>query len=78
MKVDEKFKTTIVEIGKRHYREALKLSNLSGIHIWDYLCIIPLKGIIDAAYTNDKHFLHPTIKNLLPKIDNPVGKWITI
>ncbi len=77
-KIMKSSKTVIVEVKKKHYREALRLSSISGIHIWDYLCILPLKDSIDIAYTNDKHFLHPTIKNLVPKIENPVGKWITI
>ena len=71
-------RTIVVEVKKRHYKEALRLSSLSGIHIWDYLCIIPLKELIDIAYTNDKHFLHPTIKSLIPRVENPIGKWITI
>ncbi len=71
-------RTVIVEVKKRHYREALRLSSISGIHIWDYLCIIPLKDMVDVAYTNDKHLLHPTIRSLVPSIENPVGKWIII
>lgn len=71
-------RTVLVDVRKKHYREALKLSSLSGIHIWDYLCIVPLKGMIDLAYTNDSHFLHPTIKSLVPRIDNPIGRWITV
>jgi len=76
-KIMKSSRTIVVEVRKRHYREALRLSSLSGIHIWDYLCIIPLRGQIDVAYTNDKHFLHPTIKSLVPKVENPIGKWIT-
>ncbi len=71
-------RTVLVEVKKRHYREALRLSSLSGIHIWDFLCIIPLKGLMDIAYTNDRHFHHPTIKSLIPKVENPIGKWITV
>lgn len=71
-------RTVVVEVKKRHYREALRLSSLSGIHVWDYLCVIPLKELIDVAYTNDKHFLHPTMKSLVPRVENPVGEWITI
>jgi len=71
-------RTVIVEVKRRHYREALRLSSLSGIHIWDYLCILPLKERVDIAYTNDKHFLHPTIKSLLSKLENPLGKWLLI
>ena len=69
-------KTVIIEVKKKHYREALRLSSLSGIHIWDYLCILPLKGVIDIAYTNDQHFLHPTIRNLVPEINNPLEEWL--
>jgi len=71
-------RTVIVEVRKKHYREALRLSTISGIHVWDYLCIVPLKGLIDVAYTNDKHFLHATIRSLVPRIENPVGKWLEI
>jgi len=71
-------KTVLVEVKRRHYREALKLSSVSGIHVWDYLCVIPLKELIDVAYSNDRHFLHPTLRNLVPKVENPIGKWITL
>lgn len=77
-KISESSKTVIVEVKRRHYKEALRQSSLSGIHVWDYLCIIPLKGMINTAYTNDKHFLHPSIKSLVPEIINPLGKWITV
>ncbi|OYT48565.1 MAG: hypothetical protein B6U85_02045 [Desulfurococcales archaeon ex4484_42] len=77
-KIMKSSRTVLVEVKKRHYREALRLSTLSGIHVWDYLCIVPLKGLIDVAYTNDKHFLHPTIRTLIPKVENPVGKWIIV
>ena len=77
-KIMRSSRTVIVEFKKRHYKEALRLSSISGIHVWDYLCIIPLKDMVDVAYTNDKHFLHPTIRNLVPSIENPVGKWIII
>ncbi len=77
-KIMKSSKVVVVEIKKKHYREALRLSSLSGIHVWDYLCIVPLKGLIDTVYTNDKHFLHPTIKSIVPRIENPVGKWITV
>ena len=71
-------KTVLVEVKRRHYKEALRQSSLSGIHVWDYLCIIPLKGMINIAYTNDEHFLHQSIRSLVPEINNPLGKWIVI
>ena len=70
-KISRSSRTLVIEVN-------LKLSSLSGIHLWDYLCVIPLKGLIDIAYTNDKHFLDKTSKNLVPKVENPVGKWISI
>ena len=73
-KIMSSTRTVVVEVKRRHYREALRLSSLSSIHIWDYLCIVPLKGLVDVAYTNDKHFLHPTIRSLVPRIENPVTK----
>lgn len=77
-KLTKSSRTVIIEVKKRHYKEALKLSSTSGIHIWDYLCILPLKGVIDVAYTNDKHFLHPTIKSLVPQVENPLEEWIPV
>lgn len=77
-KVMRSAKTVLVEVRKRHYREALRLSSVSGIHVWDYLCVIPLKGLIEIVYTNDRHFLHPTLRNLVPRVENPIGKWITL
>ncbi len=68
----------VVEVKRNHFRRAIKLSSLSGIHVWDYLCLLPLSGIVDVAYTNDRHFLHPTLSGLVPKIENPVGKWVTL
>ena len=69
-------KTVIVDVRRKHYREALRQSSMTGIHVWDYLCIIPLKGLIDIAYSNDKHFLHPSIRSLVPRIENPIGEWL--
>mgnify|MGYP000692791011 CR=1 FL=1 len=43
-------KTVLIDVKRSHYKEALRLSSLSGIHIWDYLCIVPLRGMIDIAY----------------------------
>ncbi len=61
-----------------HFQEALKLSKESGIHIWDFLCIIPIKEYIDRIYTVDKHFLHKTFQKLGIKIENPLKIWIKV
>jgi len=61
-----------------HVKEALKLSKESGIHVWDFLCIIPIKEYIDIIYTVDKHFLHETFQKLGIKIENPLKIWIKV
>ena len=71
-------KTVIVEVKRKHYREALRHSSLTGIHVWDYLCVIPLRNLVDIAYTNDKHFLHPSLSSMIPRIENPVGEWLEL
>jgi len=67
-----------VPVTTSHIQEAFKLSNNSGIHIWDFLCIIPIKDYLDRIYTVDKHFLHETFQKLGIKIENPLKFWIKI
>ena len=60
-----------------HIEEAIKESIESGIHVWDYLCFIPVKDYIDTVFTCDKHFI--TIgKKYKVKILNPLDTWITL
>ncbi len=66
------------KISKKHVKEALKLSVESKIHIWDYLCVIPLIDNIDILYSCDKHFIDPTFQKLDAKILNPLDEWITL
>lgn len=61
-----------------HVKEALKLSKESGIHVWDFFCIIPIKEYIDVIYSVDKHFLHETFQKLGIKIENPLKIWIKV
>ena len=53
-------------------KQSLKLSRESGIHIWDYLCIIPFYKDVEIFYSCDDHFQHPTFQSLGPKIENPL------
>lgn len=71
-------RVVLVEVKRKHYIEALRISSMSGIHVWDYLCLLPLKDLVEVAYTNDKHFLHPTLRNLVRIVENPLGKWLEI
>ena len=38
-------------INEDHIKESLKLSRDSKIHIWDYLCILPMINDLDLIYT---------------------------
>jgi len=57
---------------------AIKLSKESGIHAWDFLCVIPILDHISIAYTVDIHFTHEIFQKLGLKVRNPLGKWISI
>ena len=63
---------------KKHFQDAIFKSKESGIHIWDYLCILPLLSDMEIAYSCDKHFQSHDFKQLLPKIENPIGKWFVL
>jgi len=67
-----------VPIEHEHVCLAARLSAESGIHIWDFLCIVPIIDYIDIAYTIDPHFQHKVFKKLGIKMENPLGKWLTI
>lgn len=64
-----------VEVTWEDLLEAMQLSAQSGIHIWDFLCFVPLKEYLDVVYTNDKHFTHSVFKKFNVKIVNPLNSW---
>jgi predicted nucleic acid-binding protein len=66
------------QIFDRHVEKAVELSTNSGIHIWDYICVLPLKNDVEILYSCDVHFKHKSFKSLGPKIENPLNIWITI
>jgi len=65
-----------VPITLRHIEIAVKESVENNIHIWDYLCFIPIKDFIDIIYTCDKHFIKIGEKYKV-RIVNPLDNWIT-
>ncbi|MEM3563280.1 MAG: PIN domain-containing protein [Candidatus Jordarchaeaceae archaeon] len=67
-----------VEVTKKDLMEAMQLSQQSEIHIWDFLCFVPVKKYIDAVYTVDKHFTHDVFKKFNIKIMNPLDFWTQI
>lgn len=65
-----------VPVTLRHIEIAVKESVENNIHIWDYLCFIPIKDFIDIIYTCDKHFIKIGEKYKV-RIVNPLDNWIT-
>jgi len=58
--------------------ECLNLSAQSNIHIWDYICIVPLIDDVDVLYSCDSHFQDATFSQFKKPILNPLNKWILI
>ena len=61
-----------------HIKQAIEYSIKRKIHIWDYICVLPLYNDLDIIYSCDEHFKHNTFQSLGPKIENPLGEWIKI
>ena len=68
----------IIEVTWTHITDALIKSRHSSIHIWDYLCILPIIDYIEEAYTSDRHFQHQSFKKKGLNLRNPLSKWETI
>jgi len=52
-----------------------KQSLHSGIHIYDYLVVLPLKGMVSKIYSADNHFQHQDFKEIA-EVVNPISPWI--
>ena len=61
-----------------HVKQAIAFSTKSRIHIWDYICVLPLYNDVEILYSCDEHFKHDTFQSLGPKIENPLDKWIVL
>lgn len=61
-------------VAKDTLREAIKISSGSGIHIWDYLVVLPFQGEVDIIFTMDPHFQDDSFRKIA-RIDNPLGIW---
>lgn len=66
------------EISPETMENALKSSSESGIHVWDYACVLPLYRDVTMLYSCDKHFQHESFKTLGVPIENPIKKWFTV
>lgn len=61
----------------KDFLESMNLSMQSKIHIWDFLCVVPLKDYLNEIYTVDRHFQHDIFKRFNFKIKNPIEYWLT-
>jgi predicted nucleic acid-binding protein len=69
---------TIIANDLIHFRNAMQMSQDSNIHIWDFLCILPIIDHIEIIYTCDSHFKNDIFKTFNKPIENPLGKWLPI
>lgn len=65
----------VLPISDKDLREAIDLSAKSNIHLWDYLCVIPLKSYISTIYTTDIHFRDESFRQFDIPIENPLSSW---
>ncbi|MBD3255079.1 MAG: hypothetical protein GF383_08290 [Candidatus Lokiarchaeota archaeon] len=63
-------------VKKEDINRAMELSNNNKIHIWDYLCVLPLYNDADILYSCDEHFKDNSFKSLGKPIENPIKEWI--
>lgn len=56
-------------------KKALKDSSKSNIHVYDYLVVYPLIGIVDKIYSADSHLMHEDFQKVA-EIINPLKPWI--
>ncbi len=66
------------QVLESHIKQAIVCSVKSGIHIWDYVCVLPLYKDVEIIYSCDEHFKHETFQSLGPKVENPLKEWIIL
>ncbi len=55
--------------------KAIKESAETGIHVWDFLCFLPVSNMIEVVYSADPHF-KVIGERYGVKVINPLGQWI--
>jgi len=66
-----------VAVTLEHLEEAIKESARSNIHIWDYLCFLPVKDYVDTVFSCDEHFIKIG-EEYGVEVINPLDIWITL
>ena len=65
----------VKEITIPEVRTCLCKSIDSGIHVYDYLVALPLKGTVVTFYSADDHFQHKDFTEIAV-VENPLDPWI--
>jgi len=68
---------TIKELSLADIESCFKKSLDSGIHIYDYLVTLPLRGLVTKIYSADTHLQHQDFKEIA-EVENPISPWILI
>lgn len=69
---------TVVSNTIAHFKKSMILSCKSGIHIWDFLCILPVINQVEIIYTCDSHFKNEVFDDFKKPIQNPLGEWLVM
>lgn len=67
-------KFIIKDLALNHFKEAYQLTKKSGIHIYDYFVILPVKDIVEKIYSADEHLQHKDF-TLICEVTNPLKPW---
>jgi len=78
IKLLQDFKTAkfyVKELLPETVEKALTHSFESRIHIYDYLTVYPLEGVVIQIFSADQHLQHPHFKKVA-EVVNPLHPWI--
>ena len=70
----ETAKFLVVDLTGEVVRRASLDSSESGIHVYDYLVVYPVGGLVDRIYSADRHLLHRHFTSIAP-VENPLKPW---
>lgn len=54
--------------------KSIRMSCESGVHIWDYLVVLPFEHEVEVIFTMDPHFQNDSFMKIA-RIENPLGIW---
>ena len=68
----------VVNTTSVHFKKAMVLSCISGVHVWDFLCVIPVINHVETLFTCDSHFQNKIFETFKKPIQNPVDFWLEL